>query len=294
MEQYSVLMSVYHKERPEHFETAVRSMLEQTVPTDDFVIVCDGPLTEELDTVLEKLVAEAPDTIHPLRLEKNVGIGMAANIGLKACRHDLVAKMDADDISLPDRCARQLALFAQEPALVICGGYIEEFEQDPAQPFDMRVVPQSSEEIFRMGRRRQPFNNMTVMYRQSAVWAVGGYSDLRRNEDFDLYARLMAAGYQGANLPVVVVKARVDRDAHRRRKGMDTLKGCVHSRYRAYKAGYASFFDLCYCVAGQLLVVLCPGKVQQWIYFTLFRTPCSADSAPSPAGEKKEHAETAP
>lgn len=292
MKEYSVLMSVYHKERPEHFETAVRSMLEQTVPTDDFVIVCDGPLTDELNAVLERLIADAPDTIRPIRLEKNVGIGSAANIGLKACRHDLVAKMDADDISVPDRCARQLAVFEQKPELAVCGGYIEEFEQDPQKPFDMRIVPLSSEEIFQMGRRRQPFNNTTVMYRQSAVWAVGGYSDLRRNEDFDLYARLLAAGYQGKNLPVVVVKVRMNSEGGRRRRGIETLKGCIQSRWRAYRAGYAGLSDLIYCVAGQLLVVLCPTKVQQWIYAKLFRSPCDVD-ADALCAQDAEHAEAA-
>lgn len=272
MQEYSVLMSVYHKEKPEHFYTAARSMLEQTVPTDDFVIVCDGPLTEELDAVLEQLRTEAPEVIHPVRLEKNMGIGYAANVGVQACRHELIAKMDADDISIPDRCQRQLALFEREPELAVCGGYIEEFEEDPEQPFDMRVVPQSNEEIYVFGRRRQPFNNMTVMYRRSAVLAVGGYSDLRRNEDFDLYARMIATGHKGANLPEVIVKARVNREARQRRKGMNTLKGCIHSRWRAYRIGYARLGDFLYCVAGQLFVVMCPSRVQQWIYAKLFRT----------------------
>lgn len=283
MQEYSVLMSVYHKEKPEYFYMAARSMLEQTVPTDDFVIVCDGPLTEELDEVLEQLRTEAPDVIHPVRLEKNMGIGYAANVGVQACRHELIAKMDADDISIPDRCQRQLAMFEEDPELAVCGGYIEEFEQDPERPFDMRTVPQSSGEIYAFGRRRQPFNNMTVMYRRSVVLAVGGYSDLRRNEDFDLYARMISSGFKGANLPMVIVKARVDREARQRRKGMDTLKGCIYSRWRAHKIGYASLGDFLYCVAGQLFVVLCPRKLQQWIYAKLLRTRCRTADEKQPS-----------
>ena len=65
---YSVLMSVYEKEKPEHLEAAVQSMLRQTVATDDFVIVCDGPLTAELDAVLEKYEAQNPSVLHLIRL----------------------------------------------------------------------------------------------------------------------------------------------------------------------------------------------------------------------------------
>lgn len=286
MQQYSVLMSVYAKEEPAHFRAAIESMLRQTVPTDDFVVVCDGPLTEELDRVLEEAERTFPGIVHPVRLERNMGIGYAANAGLQACRHELIAKMDADDISVPDRCRQQLALFEKNPELAVCGGYIEEFETDPDKPFAMRTVPLEHQEILKFGRRRSPFSNMTVMYRRSAVLAVGGYSDLRRNEDYDLHARLLAGGYRGENLPVTLVKVRVDQEAHRRRNSVNTLKGCIHSRWRAYRMGYARLGDFLYCVAGQLFVVLCPATVQKRIYATFFRKKCTEPQA------REEHCES--
>lgn len=272
MQQYSVLMSVYYKEQPEHFREAMRSILEQTVRTDDFVIVCDGPLTPELDSVLEEMIAAYPDVIHPVRLEENRGIGYAANIGTAACRHELVAKMDADDIAVPNRCEQQLKCFEANPELTLCGGFIEEFDVDPAAPFAVRSVPLSHQEIWEKGRRRQPFNNTTIMYRRSAVVAVGGYRDLRRNEDYDLYARLLFHGYQGQNLPQTLVHVRVDREANSRRGSLATLKGCIYSRWRAYRLGYARLIDFLYCVVGQFLLVVCPGSVQQWIYVHFLRS----------------------
>lgn len=271
MQKYSVLMSLYYKEDPDTVRTAVDSMLNQTVPTDDFVIVCDGPLTPALDTLLAELVSENPGIFQILRLPENRGIGYAANIGLQACKYDLVAKMDADDISMPERCALQLAQFDRDPQLAICGGYIEEFDDDPMKPFAVRAVPLAHEAIYEYGRRRQAFNNMTVMYRREVVLAIGGYSDLRRNEDYDMYARLMAGGYRGSNLSDILVKARVDREAHQRRGSMVTLKGCIHSRWRAYRIGYTRFGDFLYCVVGQLMLVLYPAKLQQWIYVTFLR-----------------------
>lgn len=284
MQQYSVLMSVYYKENPVCFRAAMESVLNQTVPPDDFVVVCDGPLTTELEGVLAEMTAAHPETIQAVRLKENRGIGYAANQGLAACKYDLVAKMDADDISVPDRCQRQLACFAEDPELSVCGGYIAEFEQDPACPFAIRTVPLCHEDIWKKGRRRQPFNNTTVMFRRSAVMAVGGYRDLRRNEDYDLYARLLYNGYLGKNIPQVLVLVRMDREAGTRRGSFATLRGCFQSRWRAYRMGYARLTDYLYCVAGQLFVTLCPGPLQQWLYMTFFREKYDNSAKP----EKRE------
>lgn len=277
MEAYSILMSVYAKENPVFFDEAIRSMLEQTVRTDDFVIICDGPLTEELDGVLEQYQKRYPDVFHIVRLPENVGIGAAANAGLQACKNELVAKMDADDISVPDRCELQLKLFAENPQLTVLGGFIEEFDKDPEHPFSIRSVPESNEAIRDFARRRQPFNNQTVMYRRNAVIAAGGYSDLRRNEDYDLYIRLLKNGCHAENLPVTLVKVRVDEKAQLRRGSKSTLYGCIQSRWKAYRIGYSSFWDFLYCVAGQLLVCICPGKLQRMIYSKFLRRAYETD-----------------
>ena len=123
--QYSVLMSVYHKENAEYLRTAMDSIWNQTVPTDDFVLVCDGPLNEGLDAVIEKMVEEHPDTLHVVRLEKNSGLGNALNEGIKHCRHELVARMDSDDISRPDRNERQLKVFQEHPDTSVVSGIVE-------------------------------------------------------------------------------------------------------------------------------------------------------------------------
>lgn len=271
MENYSVLMSVYHREKPEEFAACIRSMLDQTVRTNDFVIVCDGPLTEELDGILDGFVQENPDIFQIIRLKENVGIGNAANIGLQYCKNDLVAKMDADDLSVPERCEWQLKRFAERPELVVLGGHIEEFSQDPHSPFSVRRVPLTNEEIRAFARRRQPFNNMTVMYRRSVVLAVGGYRDFRRSEDFDLYLRLLLKGCYAENLDKVLVKARVNEDAFRRRGSWGTLKGCARSRWYSYRQGYASLLDVCVCVGGETLIMISPHGVKKLIYSRFLR-----------------------
>lgn len=271
MEAYSVLMSVYHKADPTYFDVALASLVNQTVPSDDIVIVCDGPLTAALDAVLERYQQAYPDIFHIVRLEQNVGIGEAANIGLTHCKNNLIAKLDADDIAVPQRCEWQLARFAACPALTVLGGYIAEFDRDPDQPITVREVPLTNDTIRAFARRRQPFNNTSVMYRRDAVLNVGGYRKMRRCEDYDLYVRLLCAECYCENLSEILVQVRVDQDALSRRASWATLKGCWDSRWRAHKLGYNSLLDVAVCVGGELLIALCPAGVQRWFYGKFLR-----------------------
>lgn len=271
MTDYSVLMSVYAGANHTYLDLAIESMLLQTVPTNNFVIVCDGVLTPSLNDVLNKYKKEYPSVIELVRLPENVGVGMAANEGLKHCKYELVAKMDADDISVPERCESQLSMFENDPDLVICGGFIEEFDDSADFSHSVREVPLENADIQNFARRRQPFNNMTVMYRRSAVLAVGGYRNYRRSEDYDLYIRLLNAGYKAANLKDILVKARVDKSAYSRRASFSTFQGCVRSRWNAYRIGYSSFADVCVCVGGALVIMLSPPKLQQYIYKRFLR-----------------------
>ena len=97
MENYSVLLPVYNREKPEYLRKSIQSMIDQTVPTDDFVVVCDGPLTEKLDAVLSAYESLFPDIFRLVRLEENRGLGAALNEGMKYCRNKLIARMDSDD-----------------------------------------------------------------------------------------------------------------------------------------------------------------------------------------------------
>lgn len=271
MEGYSVLMTVYWKVKPEHLEAAVESMMHQSIPTDDFVLVCDGPLTPELDAKLERFATDYAGIFNIVRLPENVGIGRASNAGLEYCKHDLVAKMDADDISLPQRCEKQLRRFAQCPSLKVIGGLIEEFSDDPQKPFSIRTVPTENEQIRRYARRRQPFNNVSVMYRRSAVLEVGGYRDFERSEDFDLYIRLLHAGCYAENIDEILVKVRVDNGALSRRSSWATLKGCARSRWSSFRMGYASLLDVLICVVGEFVIFISPARLQHFIYCKLLR-----------------------
>lgn len=274
MDNYSVLMSVYFREKPEHLKACIESMLAQTLPTNDFVIVCDGPLTSELDAVLDHFDRTHPGLFQLVRLPENVGIGAAANIGLQHCKNEYIAKMDADDISVPRRCEIEMELFRQNPKLSVVGGYIAEFDEDPQTPFAIRQVPLQHKDILVFARRRQAFNNVSVMYKKSAVEAVGGYRPLKRCEDFDLYTRLLHTGHVTRNVDTVLVSARVDRGGASRRASMATLKGISASRWYAVKIGFASLGDYLFCVLGELFIMVTPRCVSRYVYQKFLRQEC--------------------
>lgn len=278
---YSVLMSVYAKEKPEYLDTAVRSMLDQTAKTDDFIIVCDGPLTAELDAVLEKYERQDPSVVHLVRLAANIGTGAALNIGLAHCKNELIAKMDSDDISFPDRCERQLKEFAEDDELAVVGGYILEFSEDPAKPISRRLVPCDNDGIRKYARRRQPFNNMTVMFRKSVVEKVGGYKAMTRSEDYDLYVRILHEGYCCKNIGDDLVFARIKERRADRRTSYATYQGFIRTRWYALRLGYSSWWDFLVACGAQTAVFLSPPGLQGLVYKKLLHKPVG-DTAEAP------------
>lgn len=217
-ERYSVLMSVYAKEKPEYLRAAMDSMFSQTVPPDDFVLVCDGPLTDGLDGVIGQMQAEHP-ALNVVRMAENGGLGRALNIGLTHCKNELVARMDSDDISFPDRCQRQLAVFAEHPELSVVGGIVDEFSDTVERINARRVVPETNEQIVRFAKRRSPFNHPTVMFKKADVIATGNYSGVRNMQDYYLWVEMLSKGYQGYNIQQPLVWMREDDELFRRRSG---------------------------------------------------------------------------
>lgn len=268
---YSVLMSVYYKENPAHLRESIRSMLDQTAPPDDFVLVCDGPLNEWLDGVIAQFQEEYPRLFQVIRLEKNVGIGGAANEGLRYCRNELIAKMDADDIALPHRCARQLALFGQNPQLAIVGAQLAEFKGSTSNVVAVRRVPLMHKEICRYARRRMPFNNQTIMYKKSAVQATGGYLELQRCEDYSLVVRMLQTGAFSQNLDEVLVYFRLSEDAYRRRGMRENLASFIRVRWDIHRSGFSSLADFLIPCAGQVLLSAMPNGLRDRFYRSILR-----------------------
>ena len=223
-ENYSVLMSVYCKEKPECLRQAIQSIQDQTLPTDDFVLICDGPLNQDLDFVITKKQQEMGEVLNIVRLEKNSGLGNALNEGIKHCKNELVARMDSDDIAYTDRCEKQMSVFNTYPEVSICSGIVEEFTAMPDVVDAKRVPPETNAEIVEFAKKRNPFNHPCVMYKKSAVEAAGSYQDFYLLEDYYLWLRMLMAGYQGYNIQEPLLHMRAGSDMYLRRAGWKYAK----------------------------------------------------------------------
>lgn len=269
--EYSVLMSVYYKEKPEYLSAAMRSIFQQTAPTNDFVLVCDGPLTAELDAVIAEESASHPE-LTVVRLKVNGGLGNALNVGIKQCKNELVARMDSDDISMSDRCARQLAVFAADPKLDICSGTVLEFREDPAQVVGKRELPETTEQIRAFSRKRNPFNHPAVMFRRSAVEAAGGYSEtFHLFEDYYLWIRMLRRGSAGHNIREPILYMRTPADLYLRRGGAGYAADMLRFHKWILSTGWSSRMDYLTGALPHAAVCVMPNSVRGAIYQRLHR-----------------------
>lgn len=264
--KYSVLMSLYKKEKPEYLKLALDSMINQTVAPDEIVLVEDGPLTDELYEVLN----EYP-MLHRVKNEMNLGLGLALNVGLKQCHNELVARMDTDDCSKPDRCEKQLARFSEKPYLAIVGSHIDEFVGDTSNVISQRVVPTSSDEIYNYAKKRSAFNHPAVMYSKTAILENGGYADLKRNQDVDLFGRMQFEGYKAENIDEALLWFRSSDELAKRRKSWQNTWSYIATIRKFWKMGYASFTDYAMVGIAQTAMYVMPIKVQNYIYKKFLR-----------------------
>lgn len=222
--KYSVLMLVYHREKPEYLKQAIEGIQAQTLPTDDFMLVCDGLLNDALDKVIAAKQQEMGTMLNVVCLAKSAGLGNALNEGIKHCKNELVARMDSDDIAYSDRCEKQFAVFDEHPEVSICSGVVEEFTTDPNTVDAKRVASETNAEIMEFAKKRNPFSHPCVMYKQSTVEAVGSYQDFYLLEDYYLWLRVLMAGYQGYNIQEPLLRMRAGSDMYLRRAGWKYAK----------------------------------------------------------------------
>ena len=265
-------MSVYYKERPEWLKMSIDSMLSQTIIADEFLIVKDGPLTPELDDILNEYSNKYPELFNIIELEENVGLGPALAVGISNCSNELIARMDSDDYSIPERCELQLKVFEENPQLSAVGSYEIEFEGSLDNVVSTHRVPETSVEISDFMRRRCALLHPTVMYKKSAIVACGNYRDVRLYEDYDLFMRLVIQNKANCyNIQKGLYYIRINDNFFKRRGGWSYMKTVVSFKKKQYHNGYMSWRDFVISAGGQTLVCLLPNSVRKWVYLNLLR-----------------------
>lgn len=283
---FSVLMSVYKKEKPEYLRESLDSVIHQSLQPDEIILVEDGKLTDELEDVVkefevklngdgcqseEQELAQVFITFKVVRLPQNLKLGRALAEGLKHCTNELVARMDTDDISEPERFEIQYKYMLENPDVAVSGGLMEEFDPDSDGYRKIKTMPTEKTAIIKYSRYRNPVNHMTVMFRKTKVEEAGGYRNYPYLEDYDLWTRMLAKGFEFSNIDRVFVKARTEKNIYERRGGIEYCKQYLELRKQQKSLGLLSMKEYMLAVILTIGMTLQPSWFRKMIYQKILR-----------------------
>lgn len=269
--QFSVLISVYKKEKAEYLKQALQSVINQTLKPTEVVIVKDGFLTKELDECIEDFQRQHPKLFKILTFKKNRGLGLALRDGVKACKYEYIARMDSDDISKPDRFDKQFKYIQKHPETTLLGTWITEFSKDEKKPDTITQLPCNHLEITKFAKRRNPFRHMTVIYKKQAVIDSGNYRAFLWFEDYDLWIRMLQKGYITANIPEYLVNVRADKDMFARRGGWQYLKQDLRFQKYLKEINFISCKKYISNIIIRAAVRIIPNKIRTLFYAKILR-----------------------
>lgn len=258
---FSVLMSIYCKDKSEYLETCLHSLVEQTLKANQVVLVEDGPISSQSKAIIERFRNTL--NITSVTLCKNVGLAYALNEGLKYCSNELIMRMDADDIALPDRFQVQMNYMMMNPMIVASSGWLEEFNNQ-GYSF-IRKIPESHEELKYFAKWRSPIAHPACIFRKSDILKVGGYPSLRKSQDYALWAKLLVNGYKIANLPVVLVRMRVE-NVFGHGRGCVQLRNEWRMLWFQKSIGFIGWYQFCINLLIRLVLRLSPRFIKIFAY----------------------------
>lgn len=267
----SVLMSIYSGDNPDYLDMAVESIVNQTKPPDEIVLVKDGPLTKELFQVIQRWQEKLRGFFKVVPLPENGGLGVALKEGLKACSYGIVARMDADDISCPERLEKQLRFLQDNPDIAVVSSWMGCFEDNPDEIIFVRQMPRTHEDISRIARFRNPVFHAPAMFRRSEVEAVGGYAELERNQDYHLWARMLLNGSKITCIPEPLYKVRCNSNFFKRRASFRHTISMIKLQKEFLKMGFISFPQFLFNIMVRIVAGILPLTVTRFVRTSLLK-----------------------
>ena len=270
--EFTVLMSVYVKEKPSYLDLSLQSVItNQTLPPNELVLVCDGPLSPELDEVINKYLSQYPTIIRLLRLPENVGLGKALNYGLEKCTYNLIARADSDDVCYPCRFEKQVQFMIEHPEIAVVSSYVDEFNDDWQKSHNIKKVPIHDKELRKRAKLKNPMNHMAVMFRRDIILSIGSYQDVPYVEDYDLWVRAMLAGYKFANIGECLVHARVGNGMVGRRSNVAQINSWKKVNALMLESHFISRWEYNRNIVAIKLFVKMPIWLKHIVYNTVLR-----------------------
>lgn len=263
-QKFSVLMSIYYKEKLEYFKSCINSILNNSILPSEIVIVKDGKLSDELEEYL--LVLCKNKLFKIVGYDDNHGLWYALNYGLDFCSTNLIARMDSDDICDNLRFEKQLLFMSANCDIKIVGSNTIEFIDSPSNVINYRVMPETSNDIMKYSKTRNPFIHPSIMVYKDVIDFVGGYRNFYLCEDYDLWARILEAGYKAYNIQENLVYMRVGKNFYKRRGGLKYCFNILKFKKQLYAKKYMNFFQFIKTSFATIVVSIAPGFIREYIY----------------------------
>lgn len=274
--RYSVLMSVYAKEESDNLRLALDSIIDQTQPPEEILLVEDGPLPDALHGLISEYAEAHPGMLTIVPLKVNCGLGKALSQGVLRCRNEIIARMDSDDYSSPERMEVELRKMDLEH-LDLVGSQVTEFIGDMHHPIARTDLPVTQTGIREYSKRRNPFRHPSVIFRKGIVEKAGNYNgDYPYFEDWDLFNRIIGIGGRVGNIDKPLVAMRVSEDFYVRRGGFRYLSDMWRFKYGLWRRGYSSFADFCISTFPHMIICLLPNRIRRIIYTQVLRKEVEA------------------
>lgn len=274
MSNFTVLMSVYYKDNPIYFRQSLTSVMNQTVRPNEIVLIKDGPLTSELDYVINEFQNLYSSIFKIVTLDKNKGLGKALSIGILKCTNELIARMDSDDICLFNRFEIQLNFLNKNLNVDLVGSNVEEFNNIPGDLKRFRIMPESGDKLKKYSKFRNPLNHPSVMFRKSKVIQAGNYDDdILYFEDYSLFIRMLKNGSKFYNIQSSLLNFRVGTgiDTIKRRSGLNYLNEEWKFSLLSLKIGHINFIEWLFYIITKLPFRLLPSRVVLFVYNKFLR-----------------------
>jgi glycosyltransferase involved in cell wall biosynthesis len=272
MIKFSVLLPVYIKDNPLFFKDSIGSLFNQTLLPNEIVIVKDGPINEEIETIIENYKKLNTIPIIEYQFEKNVGTGIAFAKGVELCNYEYIARMDADDICRKDRFEKQICFLYKNPHIDIVSSNIIEFSEDINLEKSIKKVPEFHNDIVKFAKRRSPFNHPSVVFKKSVVIDAGNYQKSGCYEDYDLWIRLIIKGAKCYNIQSPLLYFRTSEAMYKRRGGVKNAIQEIKALYRFYdKYKFYNSIDFFINLIIRISVRLLPNFLRRLIYEKLLR-----------------------
>ena len=263
--KFSVLMSVYYKEKASYLDDALNSIFKQTLKSNEVVLVEDGPLNDELYEVIDKYKKKYK-YFKTVRLKKNMGLGNALNEGLKHCTYEYVARMDTDDISLPNRFEKQIGYLEKHPEVDLIGSNIAEYDEDMKNITGYRIVPEKNDDIKKFIKKRNPFNHMSVVYKKSKVFEAGNYLDMPYFEDYYLWCRMAVNNCVFYNIQENLIHVRAGLGMIERRGGKNYNRCILNFQKKLKDIGLINSLEYKKNLFIRCAISSCPNCIRMWFY----------------------------